>query len=67
MFHEKIRRELLGGVFKSVALRVSFEAGECVASPSLEDRRRFLLGGGLIAALCMLVINFVVSSNESFI
>jgi len=60
IFHENIRSELLCAVFDSI-LRASFGADECVASLSGEDRRRFLLGGGLIvAALCMLVIDFVI-------
>jgi hypothetical protein len=65
MFHEKIRRELLGGVFASV-LRASFALLACLSS-CVEDRRRFLLGGGLIGALCILKIDFVVNLDESFI
>lgn len=66
MFHEKIRSELLCDVFDSVVF-ASFEAGKCVASTPVEDRRRFLLGGGLMAAFCMLRIDFVVRFGEGFI
>jgi len=62
MFHEKIRNEAPCGIFDSIALRASFEAGGCVllASVSGQTRWRFLLGGGLMVVLCILRSDIVV-------